>query len=64
MPKQSIQTSITFRDFSAHESAEIIPHFPVFCAWCLREGKETVLRYSIAKGSHGICVEHLKRELG
>lgn len=33
---------------------------PVMCAWCLAEGRRTVVDRSIVRGSHGICPEHLK----
>lgn len=32
--------------------------YPVLCAWCEKEGRETVLNWIEIKGSHGICPEH------
>jgi hypothetical protein len=29
--------------------------FPVFCAWCPKKGRETVIRYATNEDSHGIC---------
>lgn len=36
--------------------------FQVLCAWCEKEGRETVLNWIRVKGSHGICGGH-KREV-
>ena len=32
--------------------------FPVLCAWCEREGRETVIGWIAVPGSHGICKAH------
>ena len=32
--------------------------YPVLCAWCLREGKRTVLKMVDYPNSHGICPRH------
>jgi len=29
--------------------------YPVYCAWCEKKGIETVVSWSAAKGSSGIC---------
>jgi len=29
--------------------------YPVFCSWCLKNGKKTILNYINKPGSHGIC---------
>ena len=39
--------------------------YPVMCAWCLEKGRETVVNWSTAPNSHGICDEcagELRRE--
>jgi len=35
--------------------------FPVLCAWCEKEGRETVINWTTVPGSHGICKAHGKR---
>lgn len=32
--------------------------YPMPCAWCLAEGKQTVVAYSEVEGSHGMCQRH------
>ena len=32
--------------------------YPVLCAWCLKEGVETVLKMVDYPNSHGICPRH------
>lgn len=32
--------------------------YPVLCAWCLKEGKRTVLKRVDYPNSHGICPRH------
>ena len=32
--------------------------YPVVCAWCESEGRRTVVNWSPAPGSHGICHRH------
>lgn len=32
--------------------------YEVLCAWCLREGRHTVVGYSSVANSHSICAEH------
>jgi len=32
--------------------------FPVYCAWCLAEGRKNVVNWSETEHSHGICAEH------
>lgn len=34
--------------------------YPVLCAWCEEQGRRTVVGYTTAKQSHGICPEHGK----
>ncbi len=34
--------------------------FQILCAWCLSEGKKTVVGRSSVEGSHGICRRHEK----
>ncbi len=29
--------------------------YPVYCAWCLVEGKKTIVTYKEVEESHGIC---------
>jgi len=33
------------------------PEYPVYCAWCIPKGKQTIIRYEEVKDSHGICPE-------
>lgn len=40
------------------ERADQNREWPVLCAWCEKEGRETVLNWIAVKGSHGICQEH------
>lgn len=40
--------------------------FPVFCAWCEREERPTIVGWSTVEGSHGVCRFHekeLKRQI-
>jgi hypothetical protein len=34
--------------------------FKVYCAWCLKQGKKTIINYSNIDGAHGICKDCLK----
>lgn len=41
-----------------HADSSLVTSFPVLCAWCEKEGRETILGWIGVAHSHGICAAH------